>query len=183
MNLSDEDKRTLLKLARGVIESRAMGDKAPTPPKTASPTLESKAGVFVSLHSVGALRGCVGYIQPDMSLLEGVQRSAANAAFDDSRFAPVGRDEVSDLEIEISLLTPPSPVESYDMIEIGKHGIILEKGGARALFLPQVATENDWDLPTTLTFLARKAGLAPDSWREGASFQVFESIVFSEKDL
>jgi len=183
MNLSDEEKRTLLKLAREVIESRARGEEAPPLPETTSPALESKAGVFVSLHSAGLLRGCIGYIQPDMSLLMGVQRSAANAAFDDSRFAPVNREETQDLEIEISLLTPPSPVESYDMIEIGKHGIILEKRGARALFLPQVATENKWDLPTTLTFLARKAGLAPDSWREGARFSVFESIIISEKDL
>jgi len=182
MNLSDDDKRFLLKLARNAIESKARGEKPSRPPHTKSRGLKEKAGVFVSLHKLGALRGCIGYIQPDYGLEEGVLRSATNAAFEDSRFSPVGAEETPSLQIEISLLTNPVPVASYANIELGKHGIILEKNGARALFLPQVATENRWDLPTTLSLLARKAGLPQDAWKEGASFSVFESIVFSEAD-
>ena len=180
INLSDEDKRFLLRLARDVIESVARNQAPPAEPSPDSASLISKAGVFVSLHKQGALRGCIGFIEPDMNLIEGVARSARSAAFKDSRFSPVGVEELKDLEIEISLLTTPQPVESYRNIELGRHGIILEKHGARALFLPQVPTEYGWDLPTTLTHLSKKAGLAADGWKEGASFQVFESIVFSE---
>ena len=178
--LSADEKRYLLKLARSVISAKSKGENFILPSGGWPKNLDSHAGVFVSLHTGGALRGCVGFINPDKNLISGVVHSAQSAAFSDSRFPPVGSMELEDIEIEISLLTPPVPVDSYERIQLGKHGIILEKQGHRALFLPQVPTEYGWDLDTTLNHLSTKAGLPKDAWRAGASFQVFESIVFSE---
>jgi AmmeMemoRadiSam system protein A len=183
IGLTDNDKRFLLRLARSVISSKAKGETFIQPVGGGSQALESLAGVFVSLHIKGTLRGCVGFLKPDKSLIGGVVKSAENAAFADSRFPPVKVEEIDGIEIEISLLSPPVPVASFKQIELGKHGIILEKQGARALFLPQVPTEYGWDLAKTLSQLSRKAGLAPDAWKTGARFQVFESLIFGEEDL
>ena len=181
--LSGDDKRFLLRLARSVIAAKSRGETFILPSGGWSKFLDSHAGVFVSLHTGGTLRGCVGFVSPDKNLITGVAHSAESAAFSDSRFPPVGSMELKDIEIEISILTQPEPVDSYEKIELGKHGIILEKHGHRALFLPQVPAEYGWDLAATLSHLAQKAGLPAGAWREGASFQVFESIVFSEKSL
>jgi len=89
--------------------------------------------------------------------------------------------ELPQLEFEISALTPPRPVASYHEIVLGRHGMVLAKRGRSAVFLPQVAPEQGWDLPTTLTHLAQKAGLRADDWKEGAEYLVFEAIVFHEK--
>jgi MEMO1 family protein len=96
---------------------------------------------------------------------------------------PVGEEELPDLEFEISALTPPHPVSSYTEIIPGKHGIVLSRDGHSAVFLPQVATEQGWDLETTLSRLARKAGLPGDAWKKGAQFLIFEAVVFSEDDV
>jgi AmmeMemoRadiSam system protein A len=106
---------------------------------------------------------------------------AVNAGLNDGRFPPVDSSELSDITIEVSVLTPARPVASASQIIIGKHGIILEKSGRSALFLPQVATEQGWDLETTLNHLAQKAGLPEDAWRKDTSFEVFEAIVFHEQ--
>ena len=106
---------------------------------------------------------------------------AIDAAFNDPRFPPLTAKEFGKIRIEISALTPPKPVASYRDIEIGKHGMVLELGGRSAVFLPQVAPEQGWDLATTLTHLAYKAGLPGDAWRDArAKFTVFEAIVFHE---
>jgi len=107
---------------------------------------------------------------------------ARNAAMSDFRFKPVRPDEVPLIEIEVSVLTPPEPVASWCEIEVGKHGVVLHKAGCTAVFLPQVATENNWDRPTMLRQLAIKAGLGPTDWMAGADFEVFEAQVFREID-
>ena len=86
--------------------------------------------------------------------------------------------ELKDLEVEVSVLTPPRPIASWEEFRVGEHGIILSKGGRRAVFLPEVAVEQGWTREETLSHLARKAGLPADAWREGASFAVFTSTKF-----
>ena len=136
-------------------------------------------GVFVTLNTPdGELRGCIGNIVPVNRLAESLWGRAQDAAINDPRFDPVTPDELPGLSVEISVLTKPHPVEHYNDIELGKHGIILSKHRRSAVFLPQVAPEQGWTLPQTLSALSMKAGLPPDAWREGASFQVFEAQVF-----
>ncbi len=185
--LTADERRLLLDLARAVVEATARGDRPPDPlrwcareDRTITPRLERHAGAFVTLERGGRLRGCIGHIEPICSLLQSVADNAAAAASRDPRFPPVGPDELDDLELEISVLTPLRPVAGPADIEIGRHGILLQKGPARSVFLPQVAVEQGWDLPTTLTHLALKAGLPADGWRRGARFEVFEAEIVHE---
>ncbi|MBN2143753.1 MAG: AmmeMemoRadiSam system protein A, partial [Candidatus Aureabacteria bacterium] len=130
----------------------------------------------------GNLRGCIGEIFPERPLHEAVMDHAIDSALHDPRFPPVTSDELPGLEFEISALTPPHPVSSYNEIVLGKHGMVLSKYGRQAVFLPQVAPEQGWDLATTLSHLSMKAGLLSDDWKENASYLVFEADVFSETE-
>jgi len=108
--------------------------------------------------------------------------NAIYAAFGDRRFTPLQKDEYDQIKIEISALTPPSPVASPQAIRIGTDGMVMHKAGRSAVFLPQVAPEQGWDLETTLSHLSAKAGLARDAWKDGASFEVFQAEVFGEQE-
>jgi len=141
--------------------------------------LEAPSGAFVTLKEGGQLRGCIGYIFPRKPLYEAVLENGVNAARNDPRFMPVRPDELSDLEIEVSVLSVPEPIASYDQFVVGEQGVILSKDGHQAVFLPEVATEQDWTREQTLSRLARKAGLPEDAWREGASFEVFTSTKYT----
>ena len=139
-------------------------------------------GAFVTLHKEGKLRCCIGEIIPSRPIWQAVQAEAFNAAFRDWRFSPVKSDELKDIDIEISALTPPQAVKSYQDIKLGRDGIILSRYNRSAVFLPQVATEQGWDLAQTLTYLSRKAGLGPNDWKlPGTTFKVFQAQVFGEK--
>lgn len=181
--LGPSERRALLRAARDSI-NRALsgGKKTPGDLPDIPDSLKQPCGAFVTLTKYGDLRGCIGYVEAETPLYETVVAAARSAALRDTRFEPVTSLEMKDIEIEISVLKPPVPVNSWREIELGRHGIILSKHGRRALFLPHVATERNWDLPTTLTHLAMKARLAPDDWREGASYEVFEAEVFGEGD-
>lgn len=194
--LSDDDRATLLKLARASLEASVQKRAFdPTVKKAVpvTPSLARKAGAFVTLkckmsddgRCIGRgddLRGCVGTIEPTDSAYDTVARRAASAALEDARFPhPVSPDELPFITIEISVLTPPEPVKSAADIVIGKHGIILAAGWNRATFLPQVAPEQGWDRETTLRHLSRKAGLPDDGWKR-AEFKVYEAIVFGEDE-
>jgi len=141
--------------------------------------LNEPSGAFVTLKRDGHLRGCVGYISPRKPLVEAVLENGVNAARNDRRFRPVSADELGDLEVEVSVLSPPRPIDSYDEFVVGEHGVILHKGGRQAVFLPEVAGEQGWTREDTLSHLARKAGLIGDGWREGASFEVFTSTKYA----
>lgn len=183
--LTEEEKKALLRLARAVLESTVRGEKLPTPESlgiTLTPGLKKVRGAFVTLHRKGQLRGCIGEIAPQRPLYQAVMAHAVNSSQHDPRFYPVRPEELPEIDIEISALTPPVPVSSYREIVIGRHGMTLSKHGRSAVFLPQVAPEQGWDLETTLTYLARKAGLPGDAWKEGAEFTVFEAEVFGEKE-
>ncbi len=182
--LSAADRKALLALARKTIE-QALKGKAPAAPGAvgAEPAsaLNQTMGGFVTLTIGGELRGCIGEIFPRRALADVVRDHALDAAFNDPRFPPLTAAELPQVRIEISALTPPTPVASYRDIVIGKHGMVLELGNRSAVFLPQVAPEQGWDLSATLTQLARKAGLPADAWRDPrAKFTVFEAIVFHE---
>ena len=184
--LSKEDKANLLALARKTILYHFKKGSKPSPKDIGveiSPAMKTVMGVFVTLHEKGDLRGCIGEIFPRRPLYEAVIDQALNSAFADTRFMPVEEKEMKAIRIEISALTPPQPVASYRDIEIGRHGMVLTKRGRSAVFLPQVAPEQNWNLDQTLTHLSMKAGLPPDAWKEGASFTVFEAIVFSEDPM
>lgn len=182
--LSAADKKALLSLARQTLEQTLKGKK-PSEPKDLgvdpTPAMKQVMGGFVTLTIDGDLRGCIGEIFPSRALADVVLDHAINAAFNDHRFSPLTAAELPNVRIEISALTPPVPVASYRDIAIGRHGMVLELGRRSAVFLPQVAPEQGWDLPTTLTYLSQKAGLAPDAWKDPrARFTVFEAIVFHE---
>jgi len=186
--LADDVRAFLPRLARHTLETAVRGRPRPSPADTAIELglllpsgLDAPRGVFVTLTRNGRLRGCIGVIQALKPLAEAVQDNALAAAFRDPRFEPLTDDELDDTEIEVSVLTPMHHVEGPDLIEIPRHGVLLAKAGRRSVFLPQVAAEQGWDRPTTLTQLALKAGLGPDDWREGAEFSVFEAEIVRER--
>jgi len=182
--LSEHDKKQLLKLARSTIEYYLREKQVPQPSQLGvevSPAMMPPRAAFVTLKKISDLRGCIGDIFPRQPLYRSVLTNALNAAFADRRFLAVKQDEMTSLTIEISVLTPPAPVASYDRIRIGVDGIVLQKDQRSAVFLPQVAPEQGWDLSQTLSHLSTKAGLPPDAWKQGASFLVFQADVFGEE--
>ena len=150
--------------------------------KDAPPATLAKMGAFVTLNerSTGALRGCIGEVLPMRPLVDAVAARAVDSALRDPRFSPVSERELGGLRVEVSALTPPRPVSSWREIVLGRDGMTLEKGNAFAVFLPQVAPEQGWDLETTLSYLSQKAGLPADAWRDGAKFETFQAEVFHE---
>ena len=183
--LDAESRAFLLRVARESMECAVKGVRYSIP-RSALPAgnsaLTSKMGAFVTLNdkTTGALRGCIGEIMPMRPLVDAVAARAVDSALDDPRFMPVRERELANLRVEVSVLTPPRPVESWRDIVLGRDGMTLEKGNAFAVFLPQVAPEQAWDLPTTLSYLSQKAGLSPDAWRSGAKFETFQAEVFHE---
>lgn len=184
--LSAQDEKALLALARATLEYAFAHRRVPEGQELGvpiSPAMRQIRGAFVTLKSAGQLRGCVGEIQPARPLYRAVVAQAIHAAFGDRRFAPVQAAELPQLVLEISVLTPPRSVPSWRQIVIGRDGIVLQKDGRSAVFLPQVAGEQGWDLEQTLSQLAAKAGLPPDAWKAGAHFLVFQATVFGEGEL
>ncbi|MBN2171676.1 MAG: AmmeMemoRadiSam system protein B [Candidatus Krumholzibacteriota bacterium] len=177
--LGADERRWLLGFARSCIRRYLETGTAPLP-RSLPPCLAAGRGVFVTLEDHGRLRGCIGYMAEDLPVAQSVGRAALQAAFEDRRFPPVTADELDGLTISISLLTPMRPVDGPGDIVLGRDGIVLEKGGRRAVYLPQVAPEQGWTLEETLSHLAEKAGLDADAWRRGARFQTFQAEVFGE---
>ena len=183
-DLTDQEKKTLLALARKTIRYGLDHQKVPQPADldvTFTDALKTPRAAFVTLKKHGHLRGCIGDIFPQRPLYKSVIGNAIYAAFADRRFQPLQEDEFDEIEIEISALTVPETVTSAQEIRIGTDGMVLRKDGRSAVFLPQVAPEQGWDLETTLTQLSQKAGLDADAWQQGASFEVFQAEVFGEE--
>lgn len=179
--LSDGDRRFLLRLARNTIEER-LGQDAPPLERPASSVLDEKRGGFVTLKKNGRLRGCIGYIAAVKPLEETIGEMALAAAFDDYRFPALTADEIDDLEIEISVLSPVVEIDDPSVIEVGVHGIILTRGSRRGLLLPQVAVEWGWDRERFLDQTCLKAGLEPGAWRKDDTvIEIFSADVFSER--
>lgn len=180
--LDDSDKVALLKLARTTLEAHFSDESTPACP--ASPkALTEQRGAFVSLHHGEELRGCIGQLNPDRKLAEVVQHCALSAALEDMRFVPVAQDELRDLNIEISVLSPFRRVQNIEEIEVGKHGLYMEQGQFRGLLLPQVATQYRWDREKFLEQTCLKAGLPTSAWQDPQTIiHTFEAEVFSDTE-
>jgi hypothetical protein len=178
-SLTPEEKAELLRLARAsvteFVEKRAVIEDASGKAKFLEPR-----GVFVTLTKGGDLRGCIGFIEPVAPLGQAVIRAAVYAATEDPRFPPVRPAELKDLKVEISVLTPVREIADPRQVIVGRHGLIVARGGLKGVLLPQVPVENKWDRETFLEQASLKAGLPPDAWRLGAKLYVFEAIVFHE---
>jgi AmmeMemoRadiSam system protein A len=177
---SKDERAQLLRLAHEAIVSALERREIPLDPPTEH--LSEPRGAFTSLYLRGELRGCVGYVLPVSPVYRAVADTARAAAFEDARFYPVTISEAHDLEIELSILSPPQPV-SAEAIEIGRHGLLISMAGHRGLLLPQVPVEHNWDRTTFLEQTCRKASLPLDAWQKGATIEAFTAEVFGEKGL
>jgi AmmeMemoRadiSam system protein A len=176
---SEPDRKLLLRLARDTITAHVTGMRAPAPDLEGA--LARPGAAFVTLHSHGDLRGCIGHLDPDEPLGRVIPRCAIGASSRDPRFPPVSAGELAAIEIELSLLGPLEPIAGAADVEVGRHGLVVERGWQRGLLLPQVAVEWNWDAEVFLTQTCRKAGLPHDAWKNGAKLWRFEAEVFGEE--
>jgi len=180
--LKKEQKNILLKLARDTIE-KYITQGIILKYENKDPVLSEKCGAFVTIHNKGQLRGCIGMIEGVQELYKTIIEMAIESSTGDPRFSSVPPDELNEIDIEISVLTPPKKIRSIDEIQIGKHGVIIKKGLRSGVFLPQVATETGWDKKTFLEQLCMgKAGLPKDAYLDkDTDIYIFEAEVFGEK--
>jgi len=176
---SPEERTILLKLAHLAIETSL--NHSEISPKPPSPHLAEPRGAFTTLYNHGQLRGCVGFVEAVASLYQTVIETARAAAFEDTRFWPVTREELPGLHVSLSVLSKPEPIDA-GQVEVGRHGLIVGMGGRRGLLLPQVPVEHNWDRITFLEQTCRKAGLPLDAWQKGASIEAFTAEVFAEAE-
>ena len=182
----------LLRMARKAIADqwdggRSTGQQQPLVPDEALGFLNQKKGVFVTIHHHGQLRGCIGTLEPALPLTGEIIENARHAAFQDPRFSPLTEKEFAEIDLEISLLTSPvvldftDPEDLIKKLQPGIHGVILEKGGAKATFLPQV-WEQLREPEVFLEHLCRKAGLASHAWKTtDISIRTYTVLCFKEK--
>jgi hypothetical protein len=176
-SLNDVEKRMLKDIALTSIKD-SLDRKRIVEPTTLTETLKQKCGAFVSLHKQGRLRGCIGHFCEDVPLHEIVAEMARAAAFEDPRFMPVTKEELDEIDIEISVLTPMRRIQSLDEFQLHKHGIYIKKGYRSGTFLPQVADEVNWSKEEFVGHCAQdKAGIGWDGWKD-AELYVYEAIVF-----
>lgn len=180
--LSGSERAELLKIARDTLVwcTAERDERFDFAEYKLSARLCEKYATFVTLHQAGDLRGCIGSLEPVAELYRSVHDNTINAALRDFRFQPVSCNEVESIHIAVSILSPFEAIAGPDEFVPGKHGIVMEKGMHRAVFLPEVATEQGWTREDTLTHLSSKAGLRPDAWQEGCRFMVFQSYKLDE---
>jgi hypothetical protein len=179
--INSSDKAALLRYARKTLEQFFSSSTVPLP-RDLNPLLKVKRGAFVTLNEHGELRGCVGQMREDRPLCTVVGSMALQAAFNDTRFNPLNEQELPQVEIEISVLTPFTQVKSADEIVLGRDGVIVRKGDKQAVFLPQVATETGWSKEEFLNQLCHKAGLEAGDLKDAELF-TFQADVFSESQF
>jgi len=180
MGLTDDEKQALLRIARASILAELAGKKPPA--AKGQGALEEKRGAFVCLKRRGRLRGCIGFIEARKPLARTVEEMAVAAALQDPRFPPLREEEMKEISLEISVLTPLRKTADVGQIEVGTHGLYVRKGSRAGLLLPQVATEYGWDRDTFLKETCRKAGLVPDAWRDPETeIYLFSADVFGDE--
>ena len=181
MTVEDQDKKRMLLWVRQVI-SRELGGPRPEKPDFSS---YPPCGAFVTIHKAGQLRGCIGYTISRDPLETTLKEAALAAAFRDPRFPSLQKEELDQIDLEISLLTPPVEISSPDELEMGVHGALIRSGYNSGLFLPQVATEQGWETDEFMDHLCLKAGLPSTLWKTGEySLYRFSAIILSEnRDL
>lgn len=178
---NEKQKRELLSYARNVIRKKLTGEVYLTPEDEA---FSEQRGIFVTLQKRGNLRGCIGYIRPYKNILDSIHDMALAAAFEDPRFAPLGKHELDDISIEISILSPMKVLVDPDEIEIGRDGLYLQHPYGSGLLLPQVAPDWGWNKEDFLKQICHKAGLPAGSYSEpNAKLFSFTAEIFSEEDF
>jgi len=189
--LTQEEGEFLVKLARNAAETYLKKGEILKVPDTVQPKLKERCGVFVTINSVKdkkhQLRGCIGFPHPTTMLAQAVIESAISSATQDPRFLPMKAEELDHIVFEVSVLTPPEPVEVKNprdycsKIKVGRDGLIVERTYSKGLLLPQVPVELNWDEETFLCECCVKAGLPPDSWLlNGTKVYRFQAIIFEE---
>jgi len=176
---SQADRAVLLAFARDAITAHVTRSAPPPVPDCAA--AREPGGAFVTIHKQGQLRGCIGHIEADTPRGQVIARCAVQACSADPRFPPVDASELPHLDLELSLLGALETIAGPEAIEIGRHGLVIERGWNRGLLLPQVATEWGWDARAFVAQTCRKAGLPADAWQTGAKLWRFEADVFSER--
>jgi hypothetical protein len=180
MGLTEEEKRTLIDIAKTTIDCRIAGRSIPEF-RVDTEALKEKRGAFVTLKKHGHLRGCIGYIDAKKPLYKTVEQMAVAAAFNDPRFPPLKRDELNHVTIEISVLSPLKEIKDINEIEVGVHGIYIVKGFHSGLLLPQVAREYKWDAMTFLEETCCKAGLHPGAWKDkDTAIYIFSADIINQ---
>lgn len=195
--LSVEEGEFLVKLARRAVKEYLSKAVIIEPPEDTPEKLKKESGVFVTIEKIyldpilrkatKELRGCIGYPEPILPLVEATIRASIAAATEDPRFPPLGLKELNEVIFEVSVLTPPkkieyrSPEELLDQIKIGRDGIIIEAGIAKGLLLPQVPVEYGWNAEEFLDHACLKAGIRENAWREGrVNVYIFQAQIFVE---
>ncbi len=173
---TEEEKKELLALARNSITGYITNGKVPEV-EIKNPKLKTDGAVFVTIKTNGSLRGCIGHIQPIMPLYQSVIKNAISACSSDPRFPPMRKEELKDIDIEISILSTLEPLKDVKSIQIGKHGLVIVKGMQRGILLPQVAKELGWDRETFLEQICLKAGLPNGAWKDAELYTFTAEIV------
>jgi uncharacterized protein len=180
--LTEEERAELLRIARRTLEEYLATKRKPAIEVASARLREERRGAFVTLHHGAKLRGCIGTFEAEEAICDTVQRMAVASATSDPRFPSVKADELGELRIEISVLSPLT-VATAEEVRVSEHGIYITRGYHRGVLLPQVATENGWDRETFLAHTCLKAGLDPDDWRDPKTqIEVFSADVFGEPE-
>jgi len=182
--IKPSDGKLLIKLARKSISSYFLKNE---PDVSAVKQFSDRQGVFVTLYENKQLRGCIGFPEPVFPLFEAIIKAARSAAFEDTRFLPLQKEELKNIEIEISVLTVPAlikvekPEDYIKKIKIGEDGLIIRSNLGSGLLLPQVATEYKWGIEEFLRHLCEKAWLKQDAWKNTNNrIYAFKAQIFKE---
>lgn len=183
IELTKNQQVNILKLARKTI-AESLGIHMDAELDLGDEIFKEMCGAFVTLHIKGRLRGCIGYIQGIKSIPETIVDMAKASAFKDPRFPPLRKDEFTQIDIEISVLSPIEPVKNISEIKVGRDGLIISRGFNSGLLLPQVPVEQRWDIDTFLENTCYKAGLPGNAWQQkGTKIEKFSAQVFGEKEM
>ncbi len=180
LKLTKDQKKILINTVRSSIEEKLFGKSIIDCSGLEDPAFSKHYGLFVTITADGNLRGCIGYIEGIKPIREAVKEMAIEAAFHDPRFFPLTKEEYKRIKIEISILYPAEEIKDINEIQVGRDGIILERGYHRGLLLPQVAIEYGWNREEFINQTCRKAGLEKNCWKNGAKVFKFEAEIFKE---
>ncbi len=173
---TEAEKKELLSMAKDAISEYVISGKV-SDKETTDPKFRADGAVFVTIKKDSSLRGCIGHVQAVMPLYQSVIKNAVAASSSDPRFLPLKKEELRDIDIEISILSPLAPVKNVSDIQVGRHGLVIRKGYQSGLLLPQVASEYGWDRETFLRQLCRKAGLPDDSWKDADLYSFTAEVI------
>ena len=178
--LNAHEQQALLAIARqAIIHGVQTGQEYIEPREEKA--LNQRNGCFVTIKQNGQLRGCIGNFQSELPLFKEVAQMAQASAAKDPRFYPLKENDLDNFTLEISVLSPLQKIDDIEEIEVGKHGIYIEKSFYRGVLLPQVALEHNWDRLDFLKQTCIKAGLPTDAWKsDDSDIYVFSAQVFGE---